>query len=38
MVYTGYTDMQTFREVFRRITGMTPVEYKNKYARRLTAG
>ncbi|MBC9909612.1 GlxA family transcriptional regulator [Chitinophaga varians] len=38
MVYTGYTDMQTFREVFRRITGMTPVEYKNKYAHRTTAG
>nr|WP_295864333.1 helix-turn-helix domain-containing protein [uncultured Chitinophaga sp.] len=38
MLYTGYTDMQTFREVFRRITGVTPVEYKNKYARRLTNG
>ncbi|MBC9932947.1 helix-turn-helix domain-containing protein [Chitinophaga qingshengii] len=35
MTYTGYTDTQTFREVFRRITGMTPVEYRNKYSRQL---
>ncbi|NSL85313.1 GlxA family transcriptional regulator [Chitinophaga solisilvae] len=32
----GYTDTQTFRNIFRRITGMTPVEYKNKYARKLS--
>ncbi|WP_212004782.1 GlxA family transcriptional regulator [Chitinophaga sp. HK235] len=35
MVNIGYTDTQTFRDVFRRITGMTPVEYKNKYARKM---
>ncbi|MEC5144275.1 helix-turn-helix domain-containing protein [Chitinophaga sp. 212800010-3] len=34
MLNVGYTDTQTFRDVFRRITGMTPVEYKNKYARK----
>jgi YesN/AraC family two-component response regulator len=27
----GYNDIQTFRDVFKKITGMTPVEYRNKY-------
>ena len=27
----GYSDIQAFREVFKRITGMTPIDYKNKY-------
>ena len=27
----GYSDTQTFRDVFKRITGMTPVDYRNKY-------
>ncbi|HMH20979.1 MAG TPA: helix-turn-helix domain-containing protein [Puia sp.] len=27
----GYADMQTFRDVFKRITGITPTEYRNKY-------
>ncbi len=31
MLDVGYTDMQTFREVFKSITGMTPIDYKNKY-------
>ncbi|MDB4902561.1 MAG: helix-turn-helix protein [Mucilaginibacter sp.] len=31
MLDVGYTDVPTFRDVFKRITGMTPVEYKNKY-------
>jgi transcriptional regulator GlxA family with amidase domain len=31
MFDVGYADLQTFREVFKRITGMTPVDYKNKY-------
>ncbi|UKJ08539.1 GlxA family transcriptional regulator [Solitalea lacus] len=30
----GYSDTQTFREIFKRITGMTPVEYKNKYSKK----
>ncbi len=34
MEQVGYTDTQTFRDIFRRITGMTPVEYKNKYVRK----
>lgn len=31
MYHVGYSDIQAFREVFKRITGMTPVEYKSKY-------
>lgn len=33
MFDVGYTDTKAFREVFRKITGLTPVEYKNKFAR-----
>ena len=31
MYDVGYTDIQTFRDVFKKITGMTPVDYMNKY-------
>lgn len=31
MLDVGYSDVQAFREVFKRITGMTPNEYRNKY-------
>ena len=31
MYDVGYSDNQAFREVFKRITGMTPVDYRNKY-------
>lgn len=31
MYEIGYTDVKAFREVFRRITGLSPIEYKNKY-------
>ncbi len=31
MYDVGYMDVQAFREVFKRITGMTPNEYRNKY-------
>jgi transcriptional regulator GlxA family with amidase domain len=31
MFDVGYTDLNAFREVFHKITGLTPVEYKNKY-------
>jgi transcriptional regulator GlxA family with amidase domain len=27
----GYNDLKTFRMVFKRITGSTPVEYRNRY-------
>lgn len=31
MFDVGYTDTKAFRVVFRRITGLTPIEYRNKY-------
>lgn len=33
MYEVGYADVKAFREVFRKITGMSPVEYRNKYNR-----
>lgn len=32
MYDVGYSDVKTFRDVFRKITGMTPNEYRNKYS------
>ncbi|MDB5247583.1 MAG: AraC family transcriptional regulator [Segetibacter sp.] len=29
----GYTDTKAFRTTFKRITGLSPIEYKNKYNR-----
>lgn len=31
MYDVGYSDVKAFREVFRRITGMSPIEYKARY-------
>ncbi|WP_276088273.1 helix-turn-helix domain-containing protein [Pedobacter sp. JY14-1] len=31
MYEVGYSDVKAFREVFRKITGLSPLEYKNKY-------
>jgi transcriptional regulator GlxA family with amidase domain len=31
MYDTGYTDTKSFRSIFKKITGLTPVEYRNKY-------
>lgn len=31
MYDVGYSDVKAFREVFRRITGMSPLEYRSKY-------
>ncbi len=31
MYDTGYSDTKAFRTVFKKITGLSPVEYKNKY-------
>ncbi len=33
MYEVGYSDVKAFREVFRKITGISPLEYKNKYYR-----
>lgn len=31
MYAVGYSDLKAFREVFRRITGLSPLEYRQKY-------
>ncbi len=31
MYEVGYADIKAFREVFRKTTGLSPLEYKNKY-------
>jgi transcriptional regulator GlxA family with amidase domain len=31
MFDVGYTDTKAFRDVFKKVTGLTPVEYRNKY-------
>jgi transcriptional regulator GlxA family with amidase domain len=31
MYDVGYTDTKAFRTMFKKITGLTPVEYRNKY-------
>lgn len=33
MYDVGYNDTKSFRNLFRRITGLTPVEYRDKYNR-----
>ncbi|MGX5816626.1 GlxA family transcriptional regulator [Chitinophaga lutea] len=33
MLDVGYTDTRAFRDTFKKVTGLTPVEYRNKYAR-----
>lgn len=33
MNQVGYMDMKAFRESFKKVTGLTPVDYKNKFAR-----
>lgn len=37
MFDVGYTDTKAFRDVFKKITGLTPVEYRNKYNRGMVA-
>ena len=36
MYDVGYTDTKAFREVFKKITGMSPVDYRNKYSREMS--
>src|SRR5262245_12127358 len=31
MYDVGYSDVKTFREVFRKITGMSPLEYRSRF-------
>jgi len=36
MYDAGYNDIKTFREVFKKITGLTPQDYRRKYNRDVT--
>lgn len=33
MYEVGYSDTKAFRDVFKRITGLTPIEYRNKFSK-----
>ncbi len=33
MFDVGYTDTKAFRTTFKKVTGLTPIEYRNKYNR-----
>lgn len=35
MYKTGYTDTKAFRTTFKRITGLSPLQYRNKYNREI---
>ncbi|MBS1688600.1 MAG: helix-turn-helix domain-containing protein [Bacteroidetes bacterium] len=37
MYEVGYNDMQAFREVFKKITGLSPLDYRNKYNKETAA-
>jgi transcriptional regulator GlxA family with amidase domain len=37
MYDVGYTDTKAFRQLFKKITGLTPVEYRNKYNKQAMA-
>jgi transcriptional regulator GlxA family with amidase domain len=38
MYKTGYTDTKAFRTIFKKITGLTPIDYRNKYNREALVG
>lgn len=35
MYKVGYTDNKAFRTTFKRITGLSPMQYRNKYHREM---
>jgi transcriptional regulator GlxA family with amidase domain len=37
MYKVGYTDTKAFRTTFKRITGLSPIQYRNKYNREVIA-
>lgn len=37
MFDVGYTDTKAFRTIFKKITGLTPIEYRNKYNKQVVA-
>jgi transcriptional regulator GlxA family with amidase domain len=38
MYEVGYADLKAFREVFRKITGLSPLEYRSRYNKDLAMG
>jgi transcriptional regulator GlxA family with amidase domain len=37
MYKVGYTDSKAFRDIFKRITGLSPLQYSHKYNRQIAA-
>jgi YesN/AraC family two-component response regulator len=35
MYDVGYSDNKAFRSTFKKITGLSPIQYRNKYSRLL---
>jgi transcriptional regulator GlxA family with amidase domain len=35
MLEVGYTDLKAFRDIFRKVTGLTPIEYKERFSRQI---
>lgn len=35
MYDVGYSDIKAFRELFKKVTGISPIEYRNKYNRQV---
>ena len=35
MYSVGYSDNKAFRNIFKKITGLSPLEYRNKYNREM---
>ncbi|HEY0654576.1 MAG TPA: AraC family transcriptional regulator, partial [Chryseosolibacter sp.] len=35
MYKVGYTDTKAFRTTFKKITGLSPIHYRNKYNREM---
>jgi AraC-like DNA-binding protein len=38
MYEVGYNDIKTFRDIFKRLTGVTPKDYRKKYGLNHAAG
>jgi YesN/AraC family two-component response regulator len=37
MYAVGYTDSKSFRAIFKKNTGLSPIEYKQRYNREMAA-
>ena len=35
MYDVGYSDVKTFRTIFKKITGLSPIDYRNKYTKKV---